>query len=56
MCPHNSFDILYYEKSFMIRKCRNCGQLEIKAEYWVEKNEFICHLQEAEKRGINFDV
>lgn len=56
MCPHDDFDIVYYEKGFMIRKCKVCGQLEMKSEYWVNKNDFIRHLQDAEKKGIDFDV
>lgn len=36
MCPHDSFDVLYYDPSVMIRRCRNCGKVEIRTEGWCD--------------------
>jgi hypothetical protein len=35
MCPHDKFDILFYGDGVLVRKCRNCGQVEVKTERWV---------------------
>jgi hypothetical protein len=35
MCPHNVFDIVYYGCGVMARKCRSCGETEIKTERWT---------------------
>ena len=48
MCPHNRFEILYYVYGIMIRKCLDCGGIDIKTEYWVTLEE----MKEAIKDGL----
>ena len=35
MCPHDSFIVLLYHSGVLIRKCKNCGEIEIKIEGWL---------------------
>ncbi len=37
MCPHNDFEIIYYEDGVMLRRCKHCRQVELHLE-WVWAN------------------
>ena len=34
MCPHTDFEILYYNGSIMVRRCRRCKSIDFRCEYW----------------------
>ena len=36
MCPHDDFDILYYKDGVMIRRCKDCRQIEVYLEFWAD--------------------
>jgi hypothetical protein len=50
MCPHCEFDILYYQEGILIRKCRSCGELEIKTEYWAKIEDIRKAIREANSK------
>jgi len=43
MCQHNRFDILYYDGGTMVRRCKDCGEVEMRVEYWESVNE-VAHV------------
>ena len=51
MCPHNEFDILHYDGSLMVRKCKHCKDVEIRVEYWSDFESLlaICEKVKNEK-------
>ena len=36
MCPHDSFEVLYYDLTVMVRRCNQCGKVEIRTERWCD--------------------
>jgi hypothetical protein len=34
MCPHTDFDIIYYKDGILIRRCKDCGEIEMCTE-WI---------------------
>jgi hypothetical protein len=34
MCEHKQFWIIYYDGSIMVRRCKECGQIDFRCEYW----------------------
>jgi len=42
MCPHNDFEIIYYEDYIMVRKCKGCGAIEVRSELrWHDVREML---------------
>jgi hypothetical protein len=39
MCPHSRFEIVYYSDGIIIRKCRDCGEIEVNLERWTGAEE-----------------
>jgi len=35
VCPHDEFDIIYYENNVLVRRCKLCGEVEVKFDYWT---------------------
>ena len=34
MCPHEEFEVIYYDGSIMIRRCKKCRVIDFRCEYW----------------------
>jgi len=34
MCKHDRFDILFYDGYILIRKCKDCGDVEMRVDGW----------------------
>lgn len=34
MCPHNDFEIIYYKDGVLLRRCKDCGQVEMRTD-WI---------------------
>ena len=42
MCQHSEFEIVYYAHEVMVRKCRDCGQLEVALDYrWIPASAIV---------------
>ena len=35
-CTHNEFDVVYYKDNVMIRKCKSCGEVDLKTDSWAD--------------------
>lgn len=47
MCPHRRFEIIHYESGIMIRRCHDCGQVELRTERWVDMRDLNYVLNQA---------
>jgi len=45
MCKHKEFSFSY-NNGIMVRKCKECSQVEIKIEDWVDIKELFTFLKE----------
>lgn len=36
MCRHDRFEMLRYEDGIMIRRCLDCGEVELMTEKWIK--------------------
>lgn len=34
MCPHNNFDIIYYKDGVLMRRCKDCQQVDLRTD-WI---------------------
>lgn len=40
MCHHTDFEIIYYKRGVMLRKCCDCGQVELRTDYsWIDAED-----------------
>jgi len=40
MCPHNDFAIIYYKGGVMLRRCKDCQQVELHLEWvWADLDD-----------------
>ena len=40
MCQHSSFEVIYYRRGIMFRRCQDCGQIEMHADWnWTDIEE-----------------
>ena len=41
MCPHDTFKIIYYDDGVMLRRCENCGQIDLRLDWQWQSLETV---------------
>lgn len=49
MCPHSEFDIIYYKGGVLLRRCKSCGQVEMRTDWiWCDIPSVVAALATVE--------